>query len=247
MKKFRADLHVHSVLSPCGSLEMSPDAIIARARVMKLDIIGITDHNSTRQCGEIRRQGALNGITVFSGVEITTREEVHCLAFFETEDLLDEFQRYLDEHLPDIPNDVHRFGYQFVVDADNQITYTEERLLLSALDQGIDQVEGCVHALHGLFIPAHIDRQRFGLFGQLGFVPVGLCADAFEISPACRKESWMSAHPELSASLLISGSDAHHPGQIGTRVTLLEMDTCNFSAFRSLLKDKHPGKIEILT
>ena len=45
----RADLHIHTVLSPCGDLEMSPLSILEAARKQKLDIIGITDHNSTRQ------------------------------------------------------------------------------------------------------------------------------------------------------------------------------------------------------
>ena len=45
---FKADLHIHSVLSPCGDLEMSPSAIIAEAKSKGLNIIGISDHNSTR-------------------------------------------------------------------------------------------------------------------------------------------------------------------------------------------------------
>ncbi|HNX85999.1 MAG TPA: PHP domain-containing protein, partial [Bacteroidales bacterium] len=50
MKNFTADLHIHTVLSPCGDLDMSPDIILSQAMAKKLDLIGITDHNSTRQC-----------------------------------------------------------------------------------------------------------------------------------------------------------------------------------------------------
>ena len=32
MATFRADMHIHSVLSPCGDLEMSPAAIVAKAK-----------------------------------------------------------------------------------------------------------------------------------------------------------------------------------------------------------------------
>ena len=45
----RADLHIHTVLSPCGDLEMSPENILHFAQIQGLNMIGITDHNSTRQ------------------------------------------------------------------------------------------------------------------------------------------------------------------------------------------------------
>ena len=45
--QFKADMHIHSVLSPCGDIEMSPSAIVAQAKAKGLDIIGLTDHNST--------------------------------------------------------------------------------------------------------------------------------------------------------------------------------------------------------
>ena len=102
MKVFNADLHIHTVLSPCGSLEMSPKAIILAASEKKLDIIGITDHNSTRQCRVVTAEAQKAGITVYCGAEVTSKEEVHCLAFFENFKKLDEFQQFLDKHLPDI-------------------------------------------------------------------------------------------------------------------------------------------------
>ena len=44
--KIATDLHIHSTLSPCASLEMSPAAIVRRARELALDVIAVTDHNS---------------------------------------------------------------------------------------------------------------------------------------------------------------------------------------------------------
>jgi PHP family Zn ribbon phosphoesterase len=214
---------------------MSPDTIIAKAREMHLDIIGITDHNSTRQCKVISRMGALNGLLVLSGAEVTTKEEVHCLAFFETEEQLDDFQEFLDLNLPDIPNDVKRFGHQVAVDADNNIVFTEERLLISALDKSIDQVEAEVHRLNGLFIPAHIDKRRFGILEQLGFVPPELKVDALEISPFCTQQEFLSTHSELINYPFISGSDAHYPEQIGSRITVFEMETAGFDEIRKAI------------
>lgn len=54
MKQYLADLHIHTCLSPCGSLEMSPSEIVRRSLAKGLDAIAITDHNTTLQCPEIQ-------------------------------------------------------------------------------------------------------------------------------------------------------------------------------------------------
>ena len=65
----RADLHIHTVLSPCGDLEMSPGNILRAARERGLDLIGITDHNSTRQAGVIEEWGKEMGVAVLTGAD----------------------------------------------------------------------------------------------------------------------------------------------------------------------------------
>ena len=39
------DLHIHSCLSPCANLEMSPGDIVARAVAAGMGGIALTDHN----------------------------------------------------------------------------------------------------------------------------------------------------------------------------------------------------------
>jgi 3',5'-nucleoside bisphosphate phosphatase len=48
-----ADLHVHTCLSPCATLDMTPQKIVAQARLMKLEMIAITDHNSAENAGAV--------------------------------------------------------------------------------------------------------------------------------------------------------------------------------------------------
>ena len=159
--EIRADLHIHTVLSPCGDLDMSPANIIGMALQKGLSLIGISDHNSTRQAPVIQQLGEQQGLRVLCGTEVNTAEEVHALAYFPTLERLTAFQHFLDLHLPDIKNNPDKFGYQVVVDAEEQITYEEERLLITALDVDINTIERTVHALDGIFIPAHIDKSRF--------------------------------------------------------------------------------------
>ena len=54
---YKADLHIHTVLSPCGDLEMSPTAIVERALSRGLDMIAISDHNTTRQVKVTQKVG----------------------------------------------------------------------------------------------------------------------------------------------------------------------------------------------
>ncbi len=212
----KADLHIHMVLSPCGDTEMTPVHVVRRAKEQGLGVIGITDHNTTRQCAEVRRIGEREGVFVLCGAEIATREEAHVLAFVEAGEPLDALQRYLDKHLAPIPNDPERFGYQLVVDERERVLYEEKKSLLGAIDRTVEQVEAFVHALDGLFIPAHIDKPHHSLLSQLGFVPPALRADALEVSYRCDPNVLVRENPYFSGFRFIRSSDAHYLEEIGT-------------------------------
>jgi PHP family Zn ribbon phosphoesterase len=221
---------------------MSPRAIVDAALRRGLDIIGITDHNSTRQAPVVQEVGRREGLLVLAGAEVTTREEVHCLAFLPTRDTLDAFQRFLDERLPDIPNDPARFGYQVVVDADEQILHEEPRLLLSALDSGIEEVEALVHSLGGLFIPAHVDKPRDSLLSQLGFLPPGLSCDALELSRHADPARFLAENPFLHGYPLTRSSDAHYLPDVGSAYTELALHAPpTLDAIREALRALSPG------
>ena len=196
MKSFRADLHIHTVLSPCGDLEMSPVNIVSEAALKGLDIIGITDHNTTRHCELITRFASRKGIFVMQGAEVTTKEEVHCLAFFENTDALLKFQVFLDENLPEVKNNPEIFGYQVQVDENDNVVYEEKKLLINAISKSFEETETFIHSLNGLFIPAHLNRSKNSIYSQLGFLPDKLNADAVEISRATTVEQFIEAIPK---------------------------------------------------
>jgi 3',5'-nucleoside bisphosphate phosphatase len=238
MKICRADLHIHTLLSPCGDLEMSPMNIIRKAREMQLDIIGITDHNSTLQLPLMVDLARENGLFLLMGAEVTTREEVHCLAFFETLEEIREFQNYLDRHLIKIKNDPHRFGYQVVVDRQEQIVYEEESLLIASLDQGLEQLEKKIHELKGLFIPAHVNRERYSLTSQLGFIPADIHADALEISRHVSREKFLELNPHLKDFTIIRSSDSHTPERIGEIFTEFVIERSDFKEIKMALRSE---------
>ncbi|HPG33215.1 MAG TPA: PHP domain-containing protein [Lentimicrobium sp.] len=237
MMVFKADLHIHTVLSPCGSLEMSPAQIVKSAVENQIDIIGITDHNSTRQCRTVISEAQKAGITVYCGAEVTTKEEVHCLAFFEDIETLDKFQLYLDQYLPEIQNNPDLFGYQVVVNESEDIIFEEERLLISAISRNINQVEEEVHRLKGIFIPAHVNKTKYSLVSQLGFIPPDLKFDALELSKHMETGTFLKSFPYLKNATILHNSDAHQPEYIGTIYTELLMESTDFKEFRLALKN----------
>jgi hypothetical protein len=232
LQKFKADLHIHTVLSPCGSLEMSPSNIIKEASRKKLDIIGITDHNASQHGPLCRKLAKDYGIFVLMGLEVTTIEEVHCLVFFETEEILNIFQEYIDSHIKKIQNNPDKFGFQVIVDEHENITGQVDWLLINATDLTLDSVEEKVHQLGGIFIPAHIDRSAFSLISQLGFVPPDLKADAYEVSKFSSEHAMIKKFPWLDGKAFISSSDAHFLKDIGCSVTEFNIIDCNFDEIR---------------
>lgn len=226
---YRGDLHTHTLLSPCGDIEMTPEFIVRRAREKGCSIVGITDHNTTRQAPLIRELGMENDILVLCGAEITTREEVHCLGFVEDQERLDMLQDYLSKHLPPIPNVPEKFGYQVWVDRDENIVGEEEYLLISAIDQSIEQIESFIRSLDGIFVLAHIDKSRYSVLSQLGFIPFDLNPDALEISPRCDLDQLLQTHKYLSKYRFIRSSDAHYQEDFATSGSYFHIKELTFA------------------
>lgn len=247
MIPFKADLHNHTVLSPCGDIEMTPSFIISTATRKGYDIIGITDHNSTLQGREIKRIVGGGEPYILCGAEVTSKEEAHCLAFVDGEDNLNALQNYLEEHLPKIPNDVDVFGYQLLVNEDEEILKEEEYLLISAIGQTIEQIAAFVHSLDGIFIPAHIDKTQNSIISQLGFIPFDLQFDALEFSKRCDINSFLEKNKYITKfdTAFIRSSDAHYPEDFGQTNTYFNIEKRSFDEIKKALKREEGRFVEI--
>lgn len=227
---------MHSVLSPCGSLDMSPTAIVAQAKEVGLDIIAVTDHNSTLHCKLVQELAAEAGIVALLGAEVTTREEVHCLAFFPEHERLSNFQLFLEQHYAvGQRNNPALFGFQVVVDRDDNILQEVDAPLISSLTVSIDNLEKEVHRLGGLFIPAHINKSKFSIISQLGFIPSDLPIDGVEISKHTSKKEFLKKNDYLQKYPFIQNSDAHILEGIGEIYTPLMVEEPNFDELRKAL------------
>ena len=240
---FNADLHIHTLLSPCGDLNSTPEMIVETALQKGLDIIGITDHNSTRHCRLAEHYSHNRDIFVMCGAEVTTKEDAHCLCFFETHETLDIFQQFLEERLPDIPNNPDYFGDQVQIDEEENIIYEEPRLLTSGLNVEIDEISSKVKSLGGLFIPAHIDKQMNSVISQLGYIPPDIEYDAVELSEHGNKEKILQQHPYLKKKSFIRSSDAHFLEKIGNVSCQFEIATRSFQEIKKALHNEDGRRV----
>ncbi len=245
IRKFRADLHIHTVLSPCADLAMSPDVILRKAKEKQLDIIAITDHNSTRQCQLVREMAQDSGIQVLNGCEVNSREEVHALCLFEDDRSRNEFQKFIDQYLPEIPNKPDYFGYQPVVDRDNLIVEEIPWYLGNGLQTELEVIANFTRQLNGLFIPAHIDRPVNSLFSQLGFIPNELLFDGLQISKYADEKHIRHSLDIPNDIPIITASDAHYPDDIGSAYTIFELEEPTFNEIRRAFRNENGRSLKI--
>lgn len=220
----RIDFHIHSCLSPCASLEMSPRTIAARAKAAGLDCIALTDHSCTENLPAFQQACAEVGIHCLYGLEASTSEEVHVLCIFDELERAVAFGRTVYDHLPNVINDPKRFGDQPIVTVDEDIIGFAEKLLINATDLNFFDLVPMALEAGALCIPAHIDRPMCGAISHLGFLP-DLPYDAVgavgEIDPKIASR-WP----------VVRFSDSHAPDQIARRVTEIETKAFTVPALR---------------
>lgn len=235
LKIFKADLHLHTCLSPCGSLDMTPRKIVMEACKKGLSIIAVTDHNTAENVRAVAKAAEGYNLLVIPGMEITTAEEVHVVGLFENLENALSCQGLIYESLIAGENDEERFGIQVVANENDEVEGINRRLLLSATTLTVDEVVKEVHRLGGLAIAAHIDRESFGIIGQLGFIPDGLDFDALEISSRMAIPEAKKQFAEYSRFKFTTASDAHYPEDIAGSPVRLKMAGPEFSELRKAL------------
>jgi 3',5'-nucleoside bisphosphate phosphatase len=200
---------VHTVLSPCADTEMIPPLIVQQALDHGIDLIAITDHNSSGNIAAVQQAARGTNLHVLPGVELQTSEEVHVLCIFDELDQMRELQKQIDAALPAQENNIDFFGEQFLVDETGDFIGREQRLLLTSTELSLHEAWRLTTSLGGIFIPAHVNRKAFGLFQVLGFVPPETPVEILEISTQITLEEARTRHPSLWNFAVTQNGDAH--------------------------------------
>ncbi len=238
MRNYKADLHIHSCLSPCAEIDMTPRRIINSALDKGLHIIAVADHNSAENTGVAVRTGRDEGITVLPAMELTSQEEVHVLAIFNSEQNVAAMQEVVYDTLQSGINDEFGIGYQLVVNELDEILDYNKRLLIGATSLSLGELVKNIHAFGGIAVASHIDRQNFSVISQLGFIPDDVSFDALEISYAMDLPDATLQFGSYTGIPWVTSSDAHSLGDIGRRYTTFMLNEPTFDEIAQAFKGK---------
>lgn len=221
------DLHIHSCLSPCGNDEMTINNICNMAIIKGLDLISITDHNSTLNLRALKKISESTGIKIIYGVEVQTIEEVHILGYFKTLEEILVFQKWLDDNIIKTKNKPEYFGNQLIVDENDKVINSYDNLLLMSINCNIEECCKTIHKYGGKVVLAHVVDRTNSICTQLGFIPKNLKFDGIEIKNFEQKEKVENIHPWLKNKFWFINSDAHQLIDISERENFISKESLN--------------------
>ncbi len=232
IRLMRADLHIHTALSPCASEEMTPPAMVARALEAGLDMIAVSDHNAAGNIRAVQQaaEDAGGRLAVLAGMEITSAEEAHVLGLFPDAQAAEDVAAGLRALLSEADDHYYSFfGEQQLLAADGHEVGRETATLAWATPLDLSTVVRLIHDAGGLAVAAHVDRKTFSVFSQLGFFPPDAGFDAVEVSRHVARGSG-AIHQYLELGLpVISSSDGHFLEEIGSAHTDLRLAAPTFA------------------
>jgi len=234
--KLYYDFHIHSGLSPCGDNEMTPNNIVNMAKLYDLDVIALTDHNSTLNCKAVMEAGEEIGLTVIPGMELCTSEEVHIVCLFPDIEQATKFGDYIRSTLPPIRNKPTVFGEQLVFDKNDDVLGFEHTLLITASSISANDAVSIVADYGGICFPAHIDRNSYSILSNLGTIDESFrfnCAEVFDLDTL---ETLKSQHPHLNNLKILSSSDAHYLEHLRLKENFIETEENSIAAIFEYLK-----------
>lgn len=236
MKLIRTDIHIHTCLSPCAEISMSPKKIAEKAAGCGLNLLFITDHNTMDNVMAVMRAASeYSDLRILPGMEITSREEVHTLGLFEK--IHDAFRVQINvyKYLKDTDNP-KEYENQIIANEYDEVEGYLKKSLLSSVDLDLKSVVDLIHENNGLAIAAHIDRPSFSVISQLGFIPEDINYDAVEISA---NSSYKKAKDLLTSAAekykFVTGSDSHSLDSFGTHSIEFYGNNNSFQNFKKYL------------
>ena len=230
MTKYYYDLHVHSCLSPCADDDMTPNNIAGMATLKGLQIVALTDHNSCKNCPAFFEACKRQGIIPIAGMELSTAEDIHLVCLFE--DLADamRFDTEIHSKLMNVKNRPEIFGNQLVLDGNDEIIATEDKLLISATEMWIADAVKLARQYGAHVHPAHIDRESNGILSILGDIPREYGFDCLEFNNLENVEDINVKYPDTRGALTVVSSDAHHLWDINEADNYVMLDDEPYSS-----------------
>lgn len=229
MNRYYYDLHIHSCLSPCGDNDNTPNNIAGMASLCGLNIVALTDHNTTDNCPAFFEAAKRYGIIPVAGMELTTSEDIHIVCLFETLEGAMVFGKKVKSLSIPIKNRVDIFGSQLILDGQDNIIGEEENLLINATLISANEVPDLVNEFGGICYPAHIDRQSNGIISVLGTFPTTPHFNCVELHDGSKTEEYVQKYGLQDKKIIVS-SDAHNLTDMRDKENYFDLDDEPYSS-----------------
>ena len=241
MNRYYYDLHMHSCLSPCADDDMTPNNMIGMGTLCGLQIMALTDHNTTKNCPAFFEAAAKHGIIPIAGMELTTAEDIHLCCLFETLEEAAAFDEAVTQKRMLVKNRPDIFGDQMILNGEDDVIGVEEYFLPAATMLSLEEAAALCVEHGGVCYPAHIDRQANGIVAMLGVFPDDPPFGIAELNDPQKEEELKAQFPILNETMIVSGSDAHYLWDIREKCCYVELDDEPYS--RALVRSRFFEKL----
>ena len=223
MMKYTYDLHNHSCLSPCADNDNTPNNIAGMAYLSGIKIIGLTDHNTAKNCPAFFEAAKRYGIIPVAGLELTTSEDIHMVCLFEELESAMRFDEYLATRRVLIKNRTDIFGEQLIMNGEDEVIGEDEYFLPNATTVSLDEAPGLVESFGGICYPAHIDRDANGIIAILGTLPPTPQFNCVEMRFPDKIDEYTEKYG-LSDKVIVVNSDSHYLTDINETNIFFELE-----------------------
>ena len=200
---------------------MTPNNILNMAYLKELDIIAITDHNSTLQLASIMELSESYNMLVIPGAEVSTAEGYHVVCLFKNLNDAHTFQSVLEKNLEKKIYDKDLYGYQQILDVNDEIIDEIEYHLTPNTSLDVKTLHKEVKKIGGVLIFAHPHKYK-NLEISDEFISY---FDGIEIN----KKDPNHIYNQLKKNF--NNSDAHQITDILERQSYIELDELTIEAF----------------
>jgi len=233
LSSFFYDIHIHSILSPCADVLMTPNNILNMAMLKELDFISITDHNSTKQLKVFEELLESYDLVLLPGVEVTVLENFDVLCYFESIKLANQFNTILEKHLL---NDWGNYSKndQIITDIYDQEISTYD-LPLTKTNLPYKELVKVVRNLDGVIVLAHVNRKNSSALNSYNLSDIDF--DAIELQKY-GSEEFLSENEYLLKYKILYNSDSHTLMSISEKEYSVELETKTIKSFLNHLRGK---------
>ena len=219
-------------------MDMTPNNITGMAKLLGLDVIALTDHNSCLNCEATMKAGRENGVLVSPGMELTTSEDIHAVCLFPSLERALDWNEYVDNHRIKIRNRAEIYGRQVIMNELDEETGEVEHLLLPATEISIMNAYKKVREFSGICYPAHIDRDSLSILSVLGEIDESCGFVTAELADFSKFEELRAQHQILNTLNIVTNSDAHYLENMRDAQNFLELDELSIESVITALNTR---------